>query len=76
MNSFESNCILELRTIFSELLLKNKCVLEPCCQRVQEYTVLRISLEIIIVSGSQELEPSWGFAFWRRKYRIDTPTYA
>jgi hypothetical protein len=46
--NFDSHCISELRTIFPELLLKSKYVLELCCQRVQEYTVLCVSLETII----------------------------
>jgi hypothetical protein len=48
MNNFDSHCISELRIIFPDLLLKSKYVLEPCCQRVQGYTVLCISLETII----------------------------
>ncbi len=64
-----------MRTIFPELLLKNKYVLESCYQRVQEYTVLCISLETIIEfqvprnrnphgvlgsrEGNPELTPLW-----------------
>ena len=48
MNDFDSHYISELGTIVPELLLKSKYVLEPYCQRVQEYTVLCISLESII----------------------------
>jgi hypothetical protein len=48
VNDFDSHFISELGTIVPELLLKSKYVLEPYCQRVQEYTVLCISLEAII----------------------------
>jgi len=48
MNHFGSHFISELRTIFPELLVRNKYVLELCCQRVQEYRILCIFLETII----------------------------
>ena len=48
VNNLDSHCISKLRTIFPELLLKSKYVFELCCQRVQKYMVLCVSLETII----------------------------
>ena len=48
VNNFYGHYSLELRTILAQLLPQNKYFLKLCCQQVQKYMILCISLETII----------------------------